>query len=436
MALAVVVTSTVVYLTTARTLVDEVDRDLAGIATQLRGEVTGLRPGPRQDPFGGAGGLVQILDDDGDVVQATGGVVQFPVSEQAVGVSTGTAARHWETTDVTDDGRTVTLRVLTVAIDTPFRDGALQVAMPLTNELATLHRLRNLLLAGGGVGILLAAVAGWWLGRRATRPVVELTELANQVRATGDLTQRIDVHDDDEIGRLATTFNTMLAALERIQQSQTRLVADASHELRTPLTSLRTNIEVLESFERLDATDRADLLTDVGTQLDEFAALVDSLVALTRDARADAPVDELDLVSVVDDVVAAIRPFVPSPRSLTWTPPEPVQVTGNRDSLARAIRNLVDNAIKYGRGPIEVEVATVGDRATVSVCDHGPGVPADQRERIFDRFHRAPEARGLPGSGLGLAIVAQSAARHHGTVRIVDIDGPGVRFVIELPLNS
>lgn len=439
-ALAVIATSTVVYLTTARTLRGEVDRDLAEIAADVRNEVTQPRPGPRRDPFGGAAGLVQVLDGDGEVVGATGGVVQFPVSPGAGAVADGRSDRHFETTSATSRGRTVTLRVLTVDVELPVVDGAVQVALPLTNELTTLRRLRNLLLVGGVIGIAGAGAVGWWLGRRATQPVVELTDVANQVRATGDLTQRIEVDIDDEIGRLATTFNRMLAALERTQQSQNQLVADASHELRTPLTSLRTNIEVLDDYERLDVADRADLLRDVRLQLDEFGHLVDSMVALTRGARADQPMMRLDMVEVVDDAVATSRRFSAGDRDLQWRPPPDdrrLEVRGDRDSLHRAVRNLVDNAFKYGHGVVEVTAASHDGMASVTVRDHGPGVAPAQRERIFDRFHRAPEARGTPGSGLGLAIVAQAATRHGGSVRVEDPpDGTGARFVLEVPLDA
>jgi two-component system sensor histidine kinase MprB len=434
-ALAVVLTSSLLYLTTARTLRAQLDQDLRQIADDV---VAGdMRGGPRRDPFGGAGGLVQVLDRDGNVV-TTATSTTFPVSEDAVALATGVGTEPvYESITITADGGQVPLRVLTVAVRVgPQRVGAVQVAVPTTQQLATLARLRRLLVVGGIVGTGLAGLIGWALGRRATRPVAELTEVAEDVRTTGDLTRRIEVEGDDELARLATTFNEMLAALERTQRSQTQLVADASHELRTPLTSLRTNIEVLDAYERLDPDDRRDLLRDVSLQLDEFGSLVDSLVALTRDARADVPAAPVDLPTLVDEVVDGMRAFVPPGRNLEVVTADAATVMGDHDSLARAVRNLVDNAIKYGDGTIEVGVAASNGTATISVRDHGVGVAADQRDRIFDRFHRAPESRSLPGSGLGLAIVAQSATRHGGEVSVDnDVEG-GAVFRLSLPSRT
>lgn len=434
-ALAVVLTSTLLFLTTARTLRAQLDDDLDRIAQDVISD--DMRGGLRQNRFGGAGGLVQLLNRQGEVVGPSTQALEFPVSDAAHDLATSDPGPrlHESTTIATDEG-TVALRVVTIPVQVGTQPvGAVQVAVPETQQRATLERLRRQLVVGGLIGTLLAAAAGWWLGRRATRPVADLTTVAEQVRATGDLGRRIDVAGDDELARLAITFNQMLAALERTQQSQTQLVSDASHELRTPLTSLRTNIDVLESWEQLDIDDRRDLLHDVSSQLDEFGGLVDSLVALTRDARADVVFAPLDLTALVAEAAASMRPFVPPGRTLVETTTAPATVMGDHDSLVRAVRNLVDNAIKYGDGTIEVGLATAGGQATVCVRDHGPGVPPDQRERVFDRFHRAPEARSLPGSGLGLAIVAQSAARHGGSV---DVDGPGdgdgAVFTLHLPL--
>lgn len=434
-ALAVILTSTLVYLTTSRTLLAELDDNLDQIASEvLRGDMQG---GPRLNPFGGAGGLVQVLNRNGAVVRGPGRDNQsFPVSPRALQLATGDeATRAFETITLVLGDTEVPLRVATIPVQVGSRPvGAVQVAVPATQQLATLARLRRVLFSAGVIGTLLAAVAGWWLGRRATRPVADLTTVAEQVRATGDLTRRIEVDGDDELARLATTFNAMLAALERTQHSQTQLVSDASHELRTPLTSLRTNIEVLDAYDQLGEHDRGDLLRDVSAQLDEFGGLVDSLVALTRDARADVPAAPIALADLVEEVVTGMRPFVPPGRSIT-VHANPATVIGNHDSLARAVRNLVDNAIKYGEGTIEVGLATSQGRAVVSVADHGPGVAPAQRERIFDRFHRAPASRALPGSGLGLAIVAQSAARHNGHVTVDDASGGGALFRLELPLS-
>ncbi|MBY5162412.1 HAMP domain-containing sensor histidine kinase [Salsipaludibacter albus] len=435
--IAIVVTSILVYLVTARTLHDELDRTLEGIAQ----EVTNVTPrgGPRQDPFGGRAGLVQVLSGDGEVTRATDGIPRLPVSDQARAVATGQSpAEHVETAEIRDGGDDlIPMRILTVASPALFQIadvGAVQVAVPMTDVVASLARLRTLLVFGGLLGTVLAGAAGLALGRRMVRPVHELTTVAEDVRSTGDLSRRLAVEGDDEVAQLARTFNAMLAALERIQDSQTRLVADASHELRTPLTSLRTNIEVLDAFERLDPDDRRDLLRDVRTQLEEFGTLIDSLVSLTRDARADLLLRPVRIDELVADVADSVGRFAPADRPLQVST-VPAVVSGDEDSLSRAVRNLMDNAVKYGRtGPIEVAVRTDTDTAVVTVDDHGPGVAPEHRLRVFDRFHRAPETRDAPGSGLGLAIVSQAATLHGGHVEALAAPGGGARFRLTLPL--
>ncbi len=436
-AMAVILTSTLIYFTTARTLRSEVDRDLVTIASS-GDQGDRFRPGPRQDPFGGRAGFVQLLTPDGEALATSG--VRLPVTDVARALaggdqSRGRDGRVFETRRLEDSDTVV--RILTVGLDQSLEFqgraiGGLQIALPLDDVLASLASLRRALLIGGLAFTLLAGAGGRWVGRRTVRPVLDLTTVAEEVRVTGDLTRRLDVVGEDEVAGLARTFNAMLASLERIQDSQTRLVADASHELRTPLTSLRTNIEVLDDFERLDLGDRHDLLRDVRFQLQEFGHLIDSLVALARDARADRVFTDVRLDDVVAEVADSVRPFVPAGRALV-VETAPVTVRGDEDALARSVRNLLDNAVKYGHEDIEVSVTPDG---TVAVRDHGPGVAEAHRTRIFDRFHRAPEARDAPGSGLGLAIVAQAASQHGGSVEVADAPGGGAVFRLHLPTTT
>lgn len=436
-AMAVILTSTLIYLTTARTLRSEVDRDLVTIASS-DDQGDRFRPGPRQDPFGGRAGFVQLLTPDGEALATSG--VRLPVTDVARALaggdqSRGRDGRVFETRRLEDSDTVV--RILTVGLDQSLEFqgraiGGLQIALPMDDVLASLASLRRALLIGGLAFTLLAGAGGRWVGRRTVRPVLDLTTVAEEVRVTGDLTRRLDVVGEDEVAGLARTFNAMLASLERIQDSQTRLVADASHELRTPLTSLRTNIEVLDDFERLDLGDRHDLLRDVRFQLQEFGHLIDSLVALARDARADRVFTDVRLDDVVAEVADSVRPFVPAGRALV-VETAPVTVRGDEDALARSVRNLLDNAVKYGHEDIEVSVTPDG---TVAVRDHGPGVAEAHRTRIFDRFHRAPEARDAPGSGLGLAIVAQAASQHGGSVEVADAPGGGAVFRLHLPTTT
>jgi two-component system sensor histidine kinase MprB len=231
------------------------------------------------------------------------------------------------------------------------------------------------------------------------------------------------------MARLARSFNTMLEALDESLRAQRRLVADASHELRTPLTSLRTNIEVLARSDAMPQDERRRILRDVVEQIDEVTALVSDLVEL---ARGDAPPEASERVRL-DEVVAhaadQAATHYPHLRFQIDAHPSIVQAIPGR--LERAVSNLLDNAGKWSPPGEAVEVS-VGD-GRVSVRDHGPGIDASDLPYIFDRFYRAPAARGLPGSGLGLAIVRQVAVALGGTVAAEPADGGGTRFTLTLP---
>ncbi|MDX1659505.1 MAG: HAMP domain-containing sensor histidine kinase [Nitriliruptorales bacterium] len=425
---AVVLASVAAYVAAARTLQHNVDRALEqqvpdrelGPRFLDRLRERGLRPGIVQGFLGGAGAFVQLVRSDGTVLGAPGVDERLPVTDRTLAAARG-GDRFFET--VTIDG--IDVRVFTRPVAP---DVAIQVARPIEDVAESLRRLRRALLfvVLGGAGI--AAVGGALVSRRAVRPVQRLTAAAETVADTHDLSHRIEVSGDDELARLAETFNLMLANLEDARRSQQQLVADASHELRTPLTSLRTNIEVLQREDELDPDDRSRLVRDVTAQLDEFGALVAGLVEL---ARGDVPVrapTEVRLDELVGDVVGRVASRY---RDVTIdVESEPTVVRGEEDRLERAVTNLLDNACKYGDGgAIEVSVR---DGAVV-VRDHGPGLDPDDPSRIFDRFYRAPSARGAPGSGLGLAIVKQIAESHDGSVEAHNAPDGGAVFRLSLP---
>ncbi len=310
-------------------------------------------------------------------------------------------------TDVERDGHS--LRVYTTRTA---GGGAFQVARPLDEVNSTLATLR----LGLGVIALLGVAAALVLARLATRaavrPVAELTDAAEHVARTRDLTRRIERAGDDELSRLAGAFNTMLEALEASQRAQRRLVADASHELRTPLTSLRTNLEVLE-LGGLGAADQARLRADVVAQLEELTLLVADLVDLAREEQPETEREALRLDELVAAAVERAARHAPAVRFATEL--EPVVVDGVRGRLDRAVANLLDNAAKHGGAGGTVEVTLRAGELTVR--DHGPGIADEDLPFVFDRFYRARSARGRPGSGLGLAIVRQAAEAHGGSVR-------------------
>lgn len=446
-ALAFVVAAGLVYLTTARTLRGEVDRSLTAMADDLSsgrpGRIAPHLAGAREGYLGGAGGFVQFVRADGEVVGPDVGQPRLPLDRAVTDVAAGERGPFLSTVRM----RRHPVRVLTVAL----REGlAAQIARPLDEVEDALAALRRRLVLGMLLAVALAAGLGMLVARRAVRPVGRLTAVAEEVAATGDLTRRIELprpDDADELARLARTFNGMLANLEQARLAQQQLVADASHELRTPLTSLRTNIEVLaldasatdaDGGDVLDPADRRRLLDDLTVQLDEFGRLVGALVELTRGARPSTAVTAVRLDEVVDAAVDRARAFAGSDQLITLDA-DPVTVEGDADRLDRAVANLLDNAVKYGGGqPIDVRVDRPdGDGMTrVAVRDRGPGIAEEHRTRVFERFYRAPETRDAPGSGLGLAIVAQVAEAHGGTVDAVPADGDGAVVTLQLPVSA
>jgi two-component system sensor histidine kinase MprB len=224
----------------------------------------------------------------------------------------------------------------------------------------------------------------------------------------------------------------MLAALERSLDAQRQLVADASHELRTPLTSLRTNVEVLERGDSLSGEDLRRLREDVVAQVDELTALVTDIVELARGQGSDVVIDELRADELVQAAVERAQRHAPSVQFKTAL--ERTVVRGVPERLERAVSNLLDNAAKWSPpgGVVEVELRA----GELSIRDHGPGIAPTDLPHVFDRFYRAPSARGRPGSGLGLAIVRQVAEEHGGSVVAETASGGGARFRFRLSRTS
>jgi two-component system sensor histidine kinase MprB len=270
--------------------------------------------------------------------------------------------------------------------------------------------------------VLLGAV----VARAALAPIGRFTRRTEAIAARPDLSERIDVEGDDELARLAQSFNATLDALEGAVDSQRRLVADASHELRTPIASLRANFETLRESERLPPDDREALRADIVEELDELTALVSDVVELARGARPEESLDDVRLDSLVGDLVERAQ------RRGDGAPGfgsdlEPTLVRGAPDRIARAVSNLLDNARKWSPAGGRVEVSLAAD-GVLGVRDHGPGFADAELGQVFDRFYRAAEARGMPGSGLGLAIVRQTAEAHGGWARAANAAGGGAEL--------
>jgi two-component system, OmpR family, sensor histidine kinase MprB len=359
---------------------------------------------------------------DGEVIAQRDVAVEVPVSDRAL-----EAARGEEEEPFLEDAEAegTSLRVLTIPLGQGY---AVQMARSLEEVDAVLARVTRWLIVLALAGIGLAVALGLLVTRTVLAPVQRLTRTAEEVSETRDLSRRIEASGSDELSRLASTFNTMLAALEESARAQRQLVSDASHELRTPLTSLRTNIEVLARDVALPPGEREKLLRDVTEQLTEMTALIAELVELARGDRApDEPEDvRLDLVAA--DAIERTRRNRPG---VTFASDlEESLIRGVPSAIERAVSNLLDNAAKWSPPGGEIEVSVRGGE--VVVRDHGPGIADEDEPYVFDRFYRAPTARSLPGSGLGLAIVRQVAEAHGGTVAIERPEDGGTRMRLRL----
>lgn len=420
------------YFATENELRDQVDTSLVDAAQRVaNGAPVNNDRAPIGDPDGDGDNdgryrsftqiLVQVIDADGTILQSPRSG-ELPVTEADRKVASGDARRGNLRHDVSFEGEPY--RVLTVAVTD---GGAVQFARSLQETEDVLDRIRNqTLLIVVGLSAL-AALVGIVIAQQVTRRLVRLTDAASAVATSGDLELQVPVEGRDETGRLGTAFNGMLASLARSKKAQQQLVQDAGHELRTPLTSLRTNVRVMQRFEELSPASRERLLADLDSETKELTAMVNELVELATDRRDEEQPAPLELGAVVDMVVDRARRrsgreiVVIGDRSPVVVRPQAVE---------RAVSNLVENALKFSDGTIEVTVHL----GSVQVSDRGPGIAEADLERLFDRFYRSDAARALPGSGLGLAIVRDMADAHGGTVTARNREGGGATIGFQLPL--
>jgi two-component system, OmpR family, sensor histidine kinase MprB len=370
-------------------------------------------------PFGHGNVLTMEIGPDGDV---SGPIASFiPVTSRIRSVIAGDSGGFYENTETTTD---IPIRELVLRHD----DGSTVISIqPLRPTLHALHRIRFWVLLIGALGIAVAAALAAFVATAVLSPVRRLTTAAETVAATGILTERVETSGEDELGRLATRFNAMLAALEESVGRQRRLVADASHELRTPLTAARTNVDLVREG-KLPEEEVRHALDEASTELDSLTSLVSDLVELARGEERKLRIEDVQLDDLVMSAVERAKSRAPEVTFVTSL--TPVQVSVDPVLVERAVGNLLDNAIKYSPPGAPIEV-TVRDGEVV-VADHGPGIAAEDLPRIFDRFYRAAAARAKPGAGLGLAIVRE-AAEAHGGQATAESSGAGARFRLSLP---
>lgn len=312
---------------------------------------------------------------------------------------------------------------------------------------ASLHALQERIdrafLVGIPLLVLLAGAAGWWLTGRTLRPVGAMADAAARIGPGHG--GRLPIENPaDELGRLGVRFNALLDRLDGALSQQRHFLADAAHELRTPIARMRARVE-LALLPSSPPSDRGELLGALDAELKAMSHQVDELLELARadamgegardaDRRGWRPIFLDDLVA--DELVRWQPQAAQGGRRLLVAALEEAPLTGDPVLLARLVGVLVDNALRYGapEGTVELRVEGTGDRVVLQVDDDGPGIPLDERERIFDRFYRGSTVRHRgSGSGLGLSIAAWIVARHDGTIAVADSPLGGTRFSVSFP---
>jgi two-component system sensor histidine kinase MprB len=429
-ALTAIIVAVSTYVVTDNRVRSEVDQYLNSYAQRFQdpdgrqAAITCSQGPSRRLPQGGQrndesieGVAFQCIDANGGVV-ATIGVASLPVNGRDEAIASNGRGKQIRTVQVSGD----TWRVETVGIA---QGGAVQIARDYGETNRVLSALRIWLSLIVVAAAAISALVGWLIARRATKPLVQLTDAAEEVASTGRLDVDVPEAGKDEPGRLARAFATMLAALGQSREQQQQLVQDAGHELRTPLTSLRTNVETLQRYPDLPKETRDSILGDLESETRELGSLVDELVQLATDTWDDEPEEEVSLAQIAERVVERTRRRT---ARIVEIDAQPAPMIGRPRELTRAIGNLVDNAAKFSDAPTPVEV--IVRPGFVSVRDHGPGIAAEDQPHLFDRFYRAADARSKPGSGLGLAIVDQIVRAHGGTVSVANAPDGGAIFTI------
>jgi two-component system OmpR family sensor kinase len=316
----------------------------------------------------------------------------------------------------------------------------LQYARRISDVQDTANRVKVFLAFGVLGGALLALLAGLATARRAMEPIAELTAAARRIEHSRDPSERIPHPEaEDEVSELARTLEAMLAALDGARGEteaslarQREFVADASHELRTPLTSVLANLELLE--EELEGEQREAAASALRSSRRMRRLVADLLLLARADAGRQAPHRPVDLSEVVTDAAAELEP-VAGGHEISVSAPAGARVSGARDELHRLVLNLMENALRHTDPGTAVE-ATVERRngeVVLAVEDDGPGIPHEQREKVFERFYRG-SGEHSGSSGLGLSIVRAVAESHQGSVRLEEpLDGRGARFVVRIP---
>ena len=374
--------------------------------------------------------LVQIVDESGRVVASTTNITGQSVIAAIAAPVQGHAATTTRAVPVGDSA----FRVVAVRAKVADVSYTLYVAKSLEPVENSVQNLVVLLLLGVPPLLLLVGVVTWTVTGRTLRPVEAIRAEVETISAR-DLHRRVpESAVRDEVGLLARTMNTMLARLETATERQQRFVADASHELRSPLAAMRAQLEV--DLAHPDSSDWRISHLEVLDEISRMQRLVDDLLLLARSDHASM-IRELRTVDLDDLVLEECRRAkAHSSVDIDATAVSGGQIEGDGELLARALRNLLDNAVHHARTTVRVSLREDAGMVTVAIADDGPGIASEHHASIFERFARGDDvrARSDGGTGLGLAITREIITAHNGRIRIEDTQA-GARFVITLPMT-
>lgn len=417
-------------LTTTRQLESDFDEDLARTAADLQ---QGLGPEAQRDVLqliAAGDAAIRIVDARGTPIRSTPGAPDLGPPSSGIAVVDG----YRVATATASSGRPLGEAPIFI-----------QYAKPDDDLRASIAKVRLFLAVGVLAGAGLALLAGLAVAGRAMAPIADLTAAARHVARTRDPEVRLPKPDaDDEVAALARTLEEMLMALnasrketEGALDQQRQFVANASHELRTPLTSVLANLELLE--EELGAGDSGDMAASALRSTRRMRRLVADLLLLARaDAGRGGARHPVELARAVEAACAEAAPLAAG-HEVSREVPGDLVVEGVADDLHRLVLNLVENALRHTPPgtAVRVEARREGESAVLAVEDDGPGIAADVRERVFERFVRSDGEAGGGGSGLGLAIVRAVAETHGGRVAVGEGSwGAGARFEVRLPLAA
>jgi two-component system OmpR family sensor kinase len=445
LALTLIILGVVLVATISRVTLGTIENALKEEARTLiysrsfRPDLDHDSPAPR--PIAAPTTYLQARGPDGTILSRTSNLGNFelPIDNNRLAAQNGEA---WTEVVSTDNGRLFILNQ-PIVIRGQFA-GVVQFARSLAEQDESLATLRNTLIIGSLLVVVLAFIIGWVLSGAALRPIQRITDTAHVIGVQHDFDRRVDYHGpSDEVGQLATTFNGMLHELqgayrqtEQALQSQRRMVADASHELRTPLTTIRGNLGLLQRQPPISAEDQAAVMVDVVDETDRLIRLVNDLLVLARSDTGRPLRNEPILLAPLIDDVCRQAGLLGAERTIECEAVPDVTVIGDRDAIKQVLLILLDNALKYTPtgGAITLGAAVADRAAALRVRDTGPGITPAALPHIFERFYRSDESRTGSGAGLGLAIAKELIEAQHGEITVTSEIGKGSTFTITLPL--